>query len=358
MRHAVIMAGGAGTRLWPLSRKQRPKQLLRLFDGESLLQVAWRRLSGLFEPQHVYVITCRDYAGLVAKELPELPAENVIAEPHRRDTANAIGLAAHLLKLRDAAAEMAVFTSDHLISPHQAFQDAVRIGLDAAHQHSDALVTFGIKPDQPHTGYGYIQRGAALSRESGLYEVGAFREKPARETAEAYLRSGEYFWNSGMFCWRVDTLLGALAQHLPENHAALAALAQNWAAHSSSDQTAAAYARLPAISIDYAIMEKAARVLMVEMHCAWRDMGTWSAIGATQPPDAAGNALLAQRALAVAGSGNLLVAEDRHLLVTLGVSNLVVVHGGDVTLVCDRAHEQHVRELVRVCVERFGAEYE
>jgi mannose-1-phosphate guanylyltransferase len=223
MRHAVIMAGGSGTRLWPLSRRMRPKQLLRLFEGASLLQLARHRLEGLFAPAQIWVITSASYRDLVAAELPDLPTENLIGEPVGRDTANAIGLAANLLAQRDPDATMAVFTADHLISPQEPFAVAIRAGLDAAEAYPDSLVSFGITPDSPFSGYGYVRRGEPVAPR--VYRVAEFKEKPAREQAEHYVRSGQYLWNSGMFAWRVSTILAELQRHLPTNAALLAALA-------------------------------------------------------------------------------------------------------------------------------------
>lgn len=356
MRHAVIMAGGSGQRLWPLSRKMRPKQLLRLFEGASLLQVAYRRLEGIFDPQNVYVVTSAAYAEMVAAELPELPRANIIGEPVGRDTANAIGLAAHLLSLRDPDGMMAVFTADHIISPRHAFDAAIRSGLEVAERHTDSLVTFGIRPDSPHTGYGYVHRGEQL--EPGVWRVREFKEKPERHVAESYVQSGEYFWNSGMFCWKLRTILGELERNLPENHRALAELAAGWEALSTSLEGGARFQALKPISIDYGVMERAGHVLVVEMNCRWLDVGSWSAIGVTRKPDEAGNLVIASRALALSGGDNVLISEDGHLIVTLGVSNIVVVHSDDVTLVCHRDYEQQCRELPRVCRERFGDQYE
>jgi mannose-1-phosphate guanylyltransferase len=386
MRHAMILAGGTGTRLWPLSRKRRPKQLLRLFEGSSLLQAARRRLEPLFQPENIWIVTSASYLDAVAAELPDIPRSNLLGEPVGRDTANAIGLAAHLLVRRDPEGTMAVFTADHLITPQHAFVAAIRAGLDVAEAHPDALVTFGIAPDSPHTGYGYIHRGEPIGPDT--YEVRQFKEKPSRALAEEYLRSGEYFWNSGMFCWKLRTILRELERNLPENHRVLAQLASQWPAPSREggagigdgpaamwggelaqrdmqpaypaerSELARLFESLRAISIDFGVMEKAQRVLAVEMKCRWIDLGSWTAIAATRKRDEAGNVIIAPRAMAISGGDNVLVSESDHLLVTLGLSDLVVVYSEDVTLICHRSHEQQIRELARMCRDRYGERYE
>lgn len=356
MRHAVIMAGGPGTRLWPLTRRSRPKQLLRLFNNASLLDASWRRLLPIFGAEHIWVVTAEDYVDLVAEELPDLRRRNIIAEPMPRDTANAIGLAAAVLARVDADATMGVFTADHLISPQEKFAEAIRTGLDAAEAHPDALVTFGVTPDGPHTGYGYVHRGAALG--PGLFEVRAFKEKPTRSVAEGYVRSGEYFWNSGMFVWRCAAILAELERCLPQNAATLREIAAGWPNPAGDAAAAARFASLAKISIDYGVMEKARRVLAVEMNCRWLDLGSWSAVAQTREPDEAGNVAIAPRALCVGGGDNVIVCEGDHLVVTLGLSNVVVVHSDDVTLVCHKDHEQDIKRLAPLCKEKFGVPFD
>lgn len=356
MRHAVIMAGGAGTRLWPLSRKLRPKQLLRLFDGQSLLQIARRRLTGLFEPANIWIITSAHYLDQVAAELPDIPRANLIGEPMGRDTANAIGLAATLLARRDPDATMAVFTADHIITPQNRFAAAIATGLTAAEQHADTLITFGITPLGPHTGYGYLHRGEQVG--PGVYRVAEFKEKPSRDVAEQYLRTGEYYWNSGMFAWRGAAILAELARCLPENAAGLQALAADWERIAGTDECAARFGGLRKISIDFGVMEHARRALLVEMNCNWRDLGSWLSIASECTPDAANNVALAPRALLVAGRDNVVVSESDHLLVLLGVNDLVVVHSNDATLVCRRDQVEKIKDLVARRTERFGERYE
>ncbi len=356
MRHALIMAGGSGTRLWPLSRRIRPKQLLKLFDGASLLQHARRRLEGIFPPENIWVITSADYVDLVAGALPDIPRENLIGEPMGRDTANAIGLAAQLLAQRDAEGVMGVFTADHLISPQEEFADAIDIGLAAAEQFPDGLVTFGIVPDRPHTGYGYIHRGEPVGE--GTYKVVAFKEKPARDVAEAYVQSGEYFWNSGMFAWRVSAILDELERCLPENHRELVELARDWGKIAGTEEVAERFAGLPRISIDYGVMEKARSVLTVEMNCRWADLGSWSSLADMRDPDQGGNVTIAPHSLIVDGKNNIVVSESDHLIAVLGLDDLVVVHSADATLICRRDHEQRIKELTELRQKRFGERFE
>jgi len=352
MRHAVIMAGGAGTRLWPLSRRERPKQLMRLFDGASLLELARRRLAGLFEPENVWVVTAARYLDQVAAALPDVPRENLIGEPEGRDTANAIGLAAGLLARRDSDATMAVFTADHLISPREPFASAISAGLAAAEHHPESLITFGIVPTSAHTGYGYLRRGAVVAGD--VYVVREFKEKPARDVAELYVASGEYYWNSGMFAWRVAAIRRELARCLPDNAGPLDEVVAAWGTPAAAER----FRTLPRISIDYGVMERAGHVLLVEMRCQWLDLGSWNAVAQTSAPDADGNVTLAPEALVASGQRNVLVSETPHLLVVLGASDLIVVHSDDATLVCHRAHEQTLKDLVALRQARFGERYE
>ena len=356
MRHALIMAGGSGTRLWPLSRRNKPKQFLRLFDNASLLQHSRRRLEGLFSPENIWVIAGAQYLDRVRNELPDLPRENLIGEPEGRDTANAIGLAAHMLALRDPDGTMAVFTADHIIRPLDAFQASIRAGLDAAEADPTALVTFGITPTSPHTGYGYVHRGDTIR--PGVFRVREFREKPTREAAQQYVQSGSYLWNSGMFVWKTRTILSEIARCLPDNDRILADLAKSWVRVAGSEIAARAFSQLPRISVDFGIMEKSANVLVVEMGCTWQDLGSWTAVADTQARDAAGNVAVSPQTILLDSKDNIIVSEAGHLLVLMGVEDLVVVHSGDATLICRKEHEQRLKELVKLRQERFGERFE
>ena len=356
MRHALIMAGGSGTRLWPLSRKSRPKQILRLFDGASLLQHARRRLQGIFAPENIWVITSADYLDLVAQELPDIPRANLIGEPMGRDTANAIGLGAQLLQQRDRDAVMAVFTADHLIQPREEFSAAIDIGLAAAEQYTDNLVTFGIVPDCAHTGYGYIHRGDPVGERT--YRVASFSEKPDLENAESYVQSGEYFWNSGMFAWRTATILEELNRRLPDNHATLKELGQNWDRLVGTPELTERFGTLKKISIDFSVMEQAEHVLVVEMNCRWRDLGSWSSLAGMRGADQDGNVRIAPHSLVIDGKDNIVVSESDHLIAVMGVHDMIVVHDRDATLICPRDYEQKIKELTDLRRGQFGDRFE
>lgn len=356
MRHAVIMAGGSGTRLWPLSRRLRPKQLLRLFEGASLLQLARRRLDGVFPSQNIWVVTSAHYIDQVAEQLPDVPRANLIGEPMGRDTANAIGLAANLLARRDPEATLAVFTADQMITPQARFAASIQAGLQAAEDFPDSLVTFGITPTSAHTGYGYLRRGAALR--PGVFRVAEFKEKPTSEVAATYFRSGEHYWNSGMFAWRVPTILAELERCLPDNARELKRLAADWDCVAGVPEAAVRFEQLRKISIDYAVMEKARDALLVEMTCDWQDMGSWLAIAATRTPDERGNVAISPRTLLADAQNNVLVSEADHLIVALGVSDLVVVHSGDATLICRKDQVERIKDLTQLRATRFGERYE
>ena len=356
MRHAVIMAGGAGVRLWPLSRADRPKQLLRLFNGSSLLRQAYDRLTGVFEPARVYVITTQSHLPLVAEELPEIPAENLLGEPVGRDTANAVGLSAAVIAGRDPEAVLGVFTADHVIRPTDCFQHAVSLALATAERQTDALVTMGIRPTRPDTNYGYVRRGERVGE--GVYAVRKFTEKPNAAKALQYLSSGEYFWNSGLFVWKASTILHQLSKHLPQSYEAITQIGAAWESASRATMLDKLYPTLMKISVDFAVMERAERVLVVELGCHWVDVGSWPAIEAIMEPDEDGNVSACPDVLHLGSRGNVVVSEASHLVATIGVDDLVIVHSPDATLICKKRDASSIKELVANLRERYGRRFE
>jgi len=356
MRYAVIMAGGAGKRLWPLSRAGRPKQLLPLIHGKSLLELAIERLKGLFPSENTWVITSAEYADEVVRALPQIPEENIVGEPEGRDTANAIALASQLLQARDENGTMAVFTADHVIRPTERFAEAVEKACQAAEQNPDALLTFGIRPTWPHTGLGYIHCGRSV--QDSVHEVVSFKEKPDHQTARRYVESGQHYWNSGMFVWKLQAILRALKEFLPNSVEKLAPIAE--AARSGRDYLpllAEAYPSLERISIDFAVMERAHKVLMVELNCEWLDVGSWPALENVSEPDETANVVVAENVAALDSSRNVIVVKGDHLVALVGMDDCIVVHSPDATLVCNKSDSQRLKELVALLEEKFGQKY-
>ncbi len=357
------MAGGAGTRLWPMSRTGKPKQLLRFIPGapgqpaQSLLQLSAARLRGLVEPAHVYICTGAAYTKQILQDLPLLPDSQLLGEPMGRDTANAVGFSAAVLHKRDPDASFAVLTADHVIEPLDIFQAALTKAFDTVDKHPETLVTFGITPTFPATGFGYVQRGPELPDCPGVFKVHAFKEKPNEDTAKQYLATGTYAWNSGMFVWKAKTILHQLEQHLPEAHRGLMKIADAWDTPHQQEVLNAIYPTLPKMSIDFAVMEKAPHVATVAMPIKWLDVGSWPAFGETLTPDANNN-----RANGITQhlhSTNILTVSEAptHLLATIGCDNLIIIHTPKATLVCPAKDAEKIKQLVAEVEKHHGKDF-
>ncbi len=350
MKYAVIMAGGTGKRLWPLSRQKRPKQVLKLLDGRTLLERCFARLEPIFDHRNILVLTNADYVEVVREELPELPPGNVIAEPAVRDTAGAIGLAATVLAKTNPKASMAVVTADQLIEPAEVFQNALRDAFEFVDAHPNALITFGIKPTFPSTQLGYLKCGDAHpcpSCKNTVYSVEAFKEKPDVATAEEYLASGRYFWNSGMFVWKVETILQNLTDFLPEAAEPLRRIGSAWDSPSQEVVLREQFVKLPKISIDYAVMEKAQQVCAIQLDCRWLDMGSFAALADIVESDDQGNIVVAGASELLDCKKSIVVTEDQgHLIAVVGLDNVVVAHTPDATLVCRADQTERLKELL------------
>ena len=349
MLHALIMAGGGGTRFWPRSRQKRPKQFLRLAGDRTLLQQAFDRLEGPIPPENTWVITAAMHAGEVVGQLGTMPADHVVGEPLGRDTAACIGLGAALIARQDPSATMLVMPADHVIEPVQEFRRAAQVAEQMADEHPSALITFGIPPTYPATGYGYIHRGQVVTHRQGIgvYRVQAFREKPTRDSAERYLASGEYFWNSGIFVWKAATILKALAERQSKLHAAVLRIAEAWNTPERESTLRKEYEGLERISIDYAVMEHAQEVLVVQAPFRWDDVGSWLALERMHPQDADGNTVLALHC-GLKTKKCVIAADQGHLVATVGVENLLIVQDGNATLVADRREEAAIKQLVEL----------
>jgi mannose-1-phosphate guanylyltransferase len=356
----VVMAGGGGTRLWPASRRQRPKQSLRLLGDRSLFQQAVDRLKPLLPPEQILIITGKDQVGLLRSQVPDLPADCFVVEPAPRGTAAVAGLASLVVERRLPGAVMACVTADHVIAHPERFRDAL-VASRALALEGD-LVTLGITPSYPATGYGYIERGEARGVFDGIqaYRVKAFKEKPTSEVAKVYVADGKHLWNSGMFVWRGDCLRKEIARQMPDLDAVLKEVDAILGVSSDPEALERAWAKLPRQTIDYGIMEHADRVsVIVADDLGWCDIGSWDRLLEVLPSDKDGNlALGAGTPLLIDSHGTLVYGEEaRHLVVTLGVQDLVIVDTGDALLVCPRGRAEEIRSIVERLLSEGRGEY-
>jgi mannose-1-phosphate guanylyltransferase len=347
MLYAIIMAGGSGTRFWPKSRRDRPKQLLRLAGEATMLQQTVARIEPLVPRDRILIITGADQAAATRAQLPDLPAENVIAEPSPRDTAPCVGLAAGIVVKRDPAGTMIVMPADHVIEPAEAFRATVQAAVSVVDQDPSALVTFGIRPTHPETGYGYIERGELLETRLGIpvYRVVQFREKPDRPTAERFLAAGNFAWNSGIFIWRARTILEEIRAHRPQLATSLEPILQAVGTPAESETLARLFHRVERVPIDKAVMERAPNVRMLEVPYRWNDVGDWRALAGLLEHDAAGNAIQGD-VVARDTTNSIIISDDGGLVATLGVDDLVVVHSNKATLVASKEQLDKLKALV------------
>lgn len=361
MDYAVIMAGGTGKRLWPLSRRKRPKQVLKLLDGQTLLRCCFERLLPIFDTRNIIVLTNAGYADLVRENLPGLPFNNVIAEPAVRDTAGAIGLAATILTKYDPDATMAVVTADQIMEPVELFQQALEDALTFVNKNPDGMITFGIQPTFPNTLLGYVK--CADPRKfpgcrSEIYTVEAFEEKPDEETAKKYLDSGQHLWNSGMFVWKAGTILASLARFLPQATEPLARIQADWDGPNQQQTLQEWFLKLPEISIDYAVMEKAEAVHGIKLDCRWLDMGSFAALADVITADENSNVVVAGSSELLDCKDSIVVTEDKgHLIAAIGLENMVIAHSPDATLVCPIDQTQRLKELLELIKQNTNEKF-
>ena len=356
--YAVIMAGGGGTRLWPLSRQARPKQLLRIIEERSLFQTSVQRLEGVFLPERILVVTVEEQAAELQEQSPIIPKSNYLLEPMPRGTASVVGLAAAALQGRDPEAVMAILTSDHFIGNEDGFRQMLLAAYDAA--ADGHLVTLGITPTYPATGYGYIQRGECIASYRGFdaCSVLRFKEKPDEEQARRMLQDGKHAWNSGMFVWRVERILAEFAAHMPELYAGLQEISRSWGTPQERAVLKNVWSDLKSETIDYGVMEAAKNVVVIMAdNLQWNDVGSWDSLFDVLPADSQGNIVVGGQHIGLDTHQSLVYVNQEHrLIVTIGVEDLVVVDTGDVLLVCRKDQAQKVRQVVKKLKES-GQEY-
>ena len=363
MRYAMIMAGGSGTRLWPVSRSHSPKQLVRFIPSDdgprSLLQIAADRITGVVPNDHRLICTNEAYRDEIKRTIPGFDDEQILGEPVGRDTVNAIGLTAAVLAARDPEAVFAVLTADHLIEPERGFRERLGLAFDLVERDAQRLVTFSITPTSPATGFGYVERAEPIEGTGGVaFRVERFVEKPSVEKAQAYVDSGAFGWNSGMFVWSATTFLDCLRRYKPESHAGLAEIAGAWDTPDRARVLAAAYPTLPKISVDYAVMEPASReqartesgvkVVTVALDIDWLDVGSWPSFGETLDADPHGNRIAGDPAFAHTHDAErtlIVNHEPGHHIAVVGAEDLIVVHTPDATLVMPRERAQDLKTL-------------
>lgn len=342
MLHAVLMAGGSGTRFWPASRRDVPKQLLSFAGETTMIQATAFRLGNLIPPERRLVVTAARLAEAITRQLPDT---EVIGEPCRRDTAPCVGLAAALIAAKDPDATLLVMPSDHVIEDVVAFQRAVQQGVALIDSDPSRIITFGIRPSYPAESFGYIEKGALLENAETAFRVKQFREKPDAATAAEYLASGNFYWNSGIFLWRAQTILELLRKFEPQMASHIDAIGSAAGSESLRSVMEVEFEKIIGKSIDYAVMERHDNVVVIESPFDWDDVGSWQAIARLNPPDSAGNSVRGLH-VPIDTRNTIVYGPPDHAIVTIDVADLIVVHTPDATLVAAKRSEERVREAV------------
>lgn len=354
-RYCVIMCGGVGSRFWPYSRTALPKQFIDfLGTGRSLLQLTVDRLEGIVPAQNIIMLTNEQYASIIQEQLPQIKPEQILLEPARRNTAPCNAWAAWHIKALNPNAKIMVAPSDHLILKHQAFKDSVIKAFEFIEQN-DAIVTFGVKPSRPETGYGYIQEGTPVDEH--FSKVKTFTEKPDKELANVFLESGEFYWNSGMFFWSVDTIIEAMRTHAPEIAEIFDGGNDIYATDAEKQFITTNYQACPNVSIDYAVMEKSHHVFVEKVDFGWSDLGTWGSIYDNSPKNRDGNVTPGTRVLAFDSHNNVIAARGDKLVVVSGLNGYIVADTPDALLIVPINDEQKIKNYVNEAKTHFGDKY-
>jgi mannose-1-phosphate guanylyltransferase len=354
--YVVIMAGGTGTRFWPRSRATMPKQMLNLFGKRTMMQLTYDRIKDFVENDKILIITNNELKEGIIQQLPEIPEKNIIAEPFGRNTAPCIALAAAIIKKRGGEKEsMVVLPADHLIQEIDKFRECIFAAAEYAPKQG-CLITVGIKPAYPETGYGYIQKAEPLSQttDKPIYKVKTFAEKPDIEIAERFMKSGDFLWNSGMFIWTVESILKAMAEHQPELADGILSIMNQLDSQEMDASVRQVYTQIKPVSIDYGVMEEASKVCVIEADFNWNDVGSWEAVYNITEKDSCNNAIEAPKNI-VLDSKNNYIFSDKKMIAAVGVEDLVIVDTEDALLVCKKEKSQQVKDLVET-IRKNGLE--
>lgn len=355
--YCVIMAGGVGSRFWPMSRTAYPKQFLDFLGlGRTLLQQTYDRFLGICPAENILVVTNAQYAALVKEQLPTLKDAQILAEPSRRNTAPCVAYASHVIAARDPKALIIVAPSDHLVMKEQAFQETIGLALQQA-ASTDCLVTLGITPNRPDTGYGYIQFGEGTTQHPRVKRVKAFTEKPDHDTAIRFLESGEFLWNAGIFIWSHSSIRKAFREHLPEMEERFSQGQGRYGTSAEAAFIASIYDSCENVSIDYGIMEKAGNVYTVVSEFGWSDLGTWGSLYTHLPKDEHENAAIGDHVKLYDCARNVVHAHDGRVIVLQGLEDHIVVSTKDALLVCRKQDEQQIKRFVNDLTAETGSRY-
>lgn len=344
---AVIMAGGRGARFWPRSREKKPKHLLDIVGTKTMIQETVNRIKPLINPQNILIVTGKKHARELIKQLPEVPAKNIIIEPEGKNTAACIGLAAlHIQKITGDDI-LIVLPSDHAIGNPDKYRAVIAAAAQAAAQHN-ALVTIGIKPESPHTGFGYVEQGEFCGQVSGeeMFRVLSIREKPDFPQAQAFVQNGNFYWNSGMFIWKTSAILSEIQRFLPNLHQGLMKIKNALGSDKEARTVARVYKRLASVSIDYGVMEKANNIFMLKGDFGWSDVGSWDAVYEISAKDDKGNAVVSGSHVIFEDTENSLVYSPRKLVAVVGAKDLIIVETKDALLICKKGSSQDVKKVV------------
>ncbi len=354
--YVAIMAGGIGSRFWPMSRTDFPKQFLDILGtGKTLIQQTFDRYKKLVPPENIFVITAKEYAGIVQKQLPELKHENILAEPSRKNTAPCIAYVAFKLLQKDPKALMIAAPADHLIMETDEFLKTVKKALDFVN-HFDALVTIGVKPTYPNTGYGYIQH-ETIEAVPDVYKVKTFTEKPNTELAKTFIASGDFLWNAGIFTWKVKSILSAFEKYLPEIYDVFASEKDKFNTPQETEAIETIYPQCTNISVDFGVMENADNVYLVPASFSWSDLGTWNSAWEIMEKDYFGNAVSGKKVMVVDAKNCMVYVPENKLVLLQGLDDFIVVDTKDVLLVCKKEKEQEIKDYVAEIKRNMGEKH-